>query len=196
MDPKFSPEILKEAPLSAYERELIKLIDINGKTVSEVAKEKEKSKSTISIQHSRAYQKLEEFLKKAREANMEKSIASQVFKMLEKGKSLTEIVTELEVDPDVVLNLQRKWSKMKEVDLNNPNIPRTLKELQDKVEELDEWGNHTLIELIKLSPCLSSHLYEHFECKCGAVKQNFAFQVRCLKCGRHSWWSFEKDKWS
>ncbi len=49
---------------------------------------------------------------------------SKVFQLLEKEKTLPQIVIQLKLDPDVVWNLYNKWVELKQIDSNQPNLQR------------------------------------------------------------------------
>jgi len=83
--------------LTDYEKDLIRRIDINHETQASVAKSYGKSPATISIQHKKALEKFNAWLKKREKEKVlpEEDFDKQVFKMLNKGIGPAEIVAKI-----------------------------------------------------------------------------------------------------
>jgi len=60
-------------------------------------------------------------------------IASQVFKLLEKGRTLSQIVIKLRLPPEVVKNLYNKWVELNQIDVNQPNLEKLDQKLESHV---------------------------------------------------------------
>jgi transposase len=56
--------------------------------------------------------------------------ASKVFSLLEKGRTLPQIVIELKLEPEIVKKFYDMWVELKQIDVNEPN----LKKLDQKLE--------------------------------------------------------------
>jgi len=177
---KITAQLLNKAPLTDYERKLIKLIDIEKEKISDVAKKFGKHKSTISTQHKRAREKLEEFMKMEKKDREKGAIASKVFRLFEKGCSPCKVVMKLNLSPEHVKELYNSWIELKEMDLSSPILPKILNELKQKVEDLD----------LRLG-LIEDVFYDILgDMRCPNCGNRFhAIHIKCTKCGMESWWS-------
>lgn len=115
---------------------------------------------------------------------------ASVFELLEKGTSLPQIVAS-RGRPDLVLELFKKWRRLKEVDVNQPAVLKELKNnrsdllaLKDDISKVEESArvlgkNHEgLLKWIETS-------FEFWTCtKCGAgfLKPKFVKPFPCPSC--------------
>ncbi len=211
------PSLLDKAPLTPYEKDLIKQIDIEGLPLKDVAVELKKDDSTISLQHKRALEKYSEWCATIAEEHKHDiavgTEAALVFELLEKGTGLADVVIETKIDPERVKMIYEAWVEMKEVDLNSPSVPKKLKQIEEKLENVtglivkeltrhgyeglpDEYDLRQFLnsapELLKLKDlrCFTDSMYERYECaQCGS-KYYYAIHVQCTKCGRDSTWGY------
>lgn len=99
--------------LTDYEKDLIRRIDINHETQASVAKSYGKSPATISIQHKKALEKFNAWLKKREKEKVlpEEDFDKQVFKMLNKGIGPAEIVAKIGRTREVA-KLAELWEQL------------------------------------------------------------------------------------
>lgn len=205
--------LLQKAPLSEYEKELIRLRDIQGVEITKVATQKGKDKSTISIQHKKALEKLQKFVAEIEYDEISGELMSKIFAAFEKQLPLAQIVIKYKVKPKIVRALHKDWISLKEVDLNSPSVPKRLKQIEEKLAniidviaaELKRRGHEnppdaealrTLLssawELIALTNlrCFTDSMYYEFKCNgCGSMYY-YAINAKCTKCGRETWWGY------
>lgn len=171
--------LLQRAPLSDYEKELVRLIDIQGLETTKVALKEGKDKSTISIQHKKALEKLQKFIRDIKHQEIPAELASNIFRAFEKHMPLTRIVIKYKVQPKIVKALYKEWITLKEEDLSSPNVPTRLKQLEDTLKNLG---------------CFTDHMYERFECDRCRSKYYYAIRVHCTKCQKATWWGYHPKK--
>jgi len=58
-------------------------------------------------------------------------IASQVFHLLEKGRTLSQIVIRLKLEPEIVRDLYSKWVELNNIDVNQPNLEKLDQKLKN-----------------------------------------------------------------
>jgi hypothetical protein len=104
--------LVKACPkLSEYERSLLFQIDVEVKSVSQVARELGKAKSTISSQHTKALQKLEVWLKQSKEKTGEEDFDASVFQRLNAGYTPNKIIA-IVGRPERVMKLAEMWKEI------------------------------------------------------------------------------------
>jgi hypothetical protein len=113
--------------LGEQEAELIRRIDIENQGVTAYAASVGQAKSSISVAHKNAIKKLEEFKRSDQEKHEKGNLAASVFELLDKGKSLTDVVKLTRTDPDLAQEIFLKWKKMKEIDINAPSVPKKIR---------------------------------------------------------------------
>ena len=207
---------LDKGILTEYEASLIRRIDLQGKGVTQVAGEDNKSKGTVSLQHTTAVRKLGAFCEEERKAQAGGDLAAEVFKMLDDGKPLTSVVTKLRADPEEVQRLARLWAKMKSEDLNNPGMPGLLAKQSSRISKLEamleagedaeddglvtysglnEYASAYLGDLFervaKLEEIPITNLYDDFKCSnCGSTHL-VAVKIKCTKCKTETNWGYQ-----
>jgi DNA repair ATPase RecN len=192
-------QAIESGAISEQEAELIRHIDIDNEGVTAYAASVGQAKSSISVAHRNAIKKLEEFKRSDQEKHEKGNLAASVFELLDKGKSLTDVVKQTRTDPDLVQEIFFKWKKMKEIDINAPSVPKKIRELTSKLEVLNSYielvdnsAANAGFEVNKLKERLDKSagegLYEsRHVCKCGSTGL-FAIHYKCTKCGVESWW--------
>lgn len=107
----------------------IRNLRAEGKTYREIAHTLLVSISTIS-RILNAPQPNEE-----RASTPQGELASQVFQLLEKGKTLAQIVIKLRFDPEVVKDLYGKWVGLNQTDVNQPNLDKLDRKLASHISD-------------------------------------------------------------
>jgi hypothetical protein len=64
----------------------------------------------------------------------EGEVAAEVFRLLEEGKTIPQVVIALKQPPHVVISLYSEWLKVKRVDVNKPITIKQLEELERRLE--------------------------------------------------------------
>lgn len=108
----------------------------------------------------------------------ENELTAKVFEMLEKGRSLANIVIELKADPDVVKRLYEKWVELKRIDVNQPVVLKRLEELSDLLKATFAIGECGLCGRRSLKP---KFLDEWICPSCGGVLQWRKEYIRRLR---------------
>jgi DNA-binding CsgD family transcriptional regulator len=157
-------ELLEKAGLTDEEKRAVRLTGIEGKTLGEAALTLGKTKGTISLQRKMGIQKLEAYdrgrelindrIKPGNSRKSPKSYAPEepkrtnrpstsngledkkVFLLIEKGHSLTQIVAKTGITHDRVYDISQGYIKLKQEDLTHPSLPRAMKEMLDRLNEL------------------------------------------------------------
>jgi len=101
--------------------EILKL-DKEGHSLREIEKKTGIPKSTVQKTVTENRQSIEEDSEEKNPPITGNQLTTEVFKLLEKGSTLPEIVIELKADPDSVQTLYDKWLDLKETDVNQPNL--------------------------------------------------------------------------
>ncbi len=181
--------LLERAPLSEYEKELIRLIDIQGVEVTKVALQKGKDKSTISIQHNRALEKLQNFIDKMNDKEFLGKLAGKIFAKLDKGKPLTKIVTEVKEDPEIIKLLYKQWLDLKEDDLNSPSVPNRIKQIEQELKKIHDRIDFLEDDIDDInSNCFTTGMYYQFKCSGCGSERLYAIRVKCTNCDKETWW--------
>ncbi len=130
--------LLERSQLSPYEKELIRLIDIQGIEVTKVALQKEKDKSTISIQHNKALEKLQKFMEGIKYKEISGELASRIFAQFEKGMEPAKIVIKLKQAPEVVKAKYEQWLELKKLDVNLVSHLNQIEQIKEELRRLKE----------------------------------------------------------
>lgn len=211
---------LDKGILTEYEASLIRRIDLQGKSVTQTAGEDDKSKGTVSLQHTTAVKKLGAFCEEERKVQAGGDLAAEVFKLLDAGKSLSAIVTKSRADPEEVQRLYKLWVKMKSEDLNDPGTPGLLAKQSSRISKLEAMleagedaeddglvtysglgeylggyfgeGLGDLGERVaKLEKIPITNLYDDFKCSnCGSTHL-VAVKIKCTKCNTETSWGYQ-----
>ncbi len=133
------PGLVDKAPLTPYEKDLIKKIDIEGLPLKDVAEDLKKDDSTISLQHKKALEKYSVWSSKLDEQSRHDIAngkeAAIVFGMLKKGKELPDIVIDANIPPERLKVYYEQWLDLKRVKIGS----------WDKfIECLENHGAHNL----------------------------------------------------
>jgi hypothetical protein len=89
-------------------------------------------------------------------------IASRVFSLLEKGKTLPQIVITLRLEPEVVKALYDKWIEMKGNDVNVPNVAKLDEKLESHLSNHDKLDY--LLEKARNEGLSKRNDCSHFNC--------------------------------
>lgn len=112
-------KLLDKCPeVTDYEKDLIRRIDVNHESQSSVAKHYSKTPPTISIQHSKAVARFNEWAQnrqKQEKAASNDDFDKQVFRMFRRGILPDKVIEKLG-NVDRVLSLWEKYQKLKEND--------------------------------------------------------------------------------
>jgi vacuolar-type H+-ATPase subunit I/STV1 len=108
---------VEDSPLSEYKKDLLIRIDVLGQTVVQVAKELGKAKSTISSQHTKAFEEFEAWRKGSAEQAGSKDFDALVFQKLNSGGLPNEIIAEYGQAAGVK-SLYQVWKEMETDDLS------------------------------------------------------------------------------
>lgn len=162
-DFKLSDDLFDKAGLNENERQLVSLIDSEGRTITDVAAMLGKDKSTVSIQHTAAMKKIGQVVEEQKEQLAEGAEEARVFGFLDRGERLTEIVEKSKIPSTRVEKYYSRWMKLNELDLNHPSAARRVKNLEDKMAEIDGMKNGWEIATIY-------------------VMQQPGFEPECSKC--------------
>jgi len=211
---EINESLVEKAPLTEYEKDLIRLIDVKGIEATSVASKKGKDKSTISIQHKKAMEKLQKFMAEMKYEEASGELASKVFTEFDNHVQLTEVVRKYKIAPKVVRALYKEWISLKEEDLNSPSVPKRLKEIEEKWKsigyhlsaELERYGYRNgpdeleILEFLNSAPellklknlrCLTDSMYEKFHCDGCDSKHYFAIRAQCTNCKEETWWGYQ-----
>ncbi len=132
--------------LSAYERELLKRVYINGETQAAVAKSLKKHPSTISIQVKKALAKFDSWMqsKETRgKVSPEEDFGKKVFKLFRKGKLPDAVIADIG-RADEVISLWNKYTKLREGDYY-----RCLSTLTEYGWEVDQDSEFPVSEMLE-----------------------------------------------
>lgn len=66
-------------------------------------------------------------------STQEGELASRVFQLLEKGRTLSQIVIRLKLEPEVVKDLYGKWVGLNQTDVNQPNLDKLDRKLESHI---------------------------------------------------------------
>lgn len=61
--------------------------------------------------------------------------ASRLFQLLEKGRTLSQIVIKLRLEPEAVKELYSEWVSLNQVDVNQPNPEKLDKKLESHISD-------------------------------------------------------------
>lgn len=210
---------LQEGVITEHEADLLRRIDIGDSTVTDVAAEDGKTKGTISAQHTAALKKLVSFRKTEQKDAMSGERAADVFKLLDKGVTQTEIVSKLKLDPEEVQRLYKSWTRMKGEDLNQPSVPATVADHGSRLAALEakvtagesgedagfvDYGSlgeyldgylydlHQKVENLQHIPI--ENLYRDYECGNCHSKHLVAVRFKCTQCDKESWYGYWPKK--
>jgi hypothetical protein len=118
-------------------------------------------------------------------------VAADVFRLLDHGKSLTSIVIELGLPPEVVERSAQAWMRLKQQDLSAPSVPATVARLVQAVNWLLPMVKQLREKCLEACPLVGVH---EEECEqCGAVGY-VAVETKCTGCGRRVWFGHWPDE--
>ncbi len=155
------PNLLDKAPLTEYERNLIKQIDIQSLPVKQVAASLKRDDSTISLQHKKALEKYTAWYSKVDEEMKADLVSGEeaalVFEMLQKGKELPKIVIELKIPPKTVKNYYDGWVQLKKADMNQKFVPVIIDRLKAEVGSVKDGLNSLEGKLVPFVSSVGSY---------------------------------------
>lgn len=108
-------ELIESCPsLSDYEKSLIFQIDLEEKTVTEVAKKLGKAKSTVSSQHGKAFQKFYDWLITSGSERVDVAdLDAVVFQMLNAGNTPADVIA-IHGNAEKVMKLAEMWTELRD----------------------------------------------------------------------------------
>jgi hypothetical protein len=144
---KINTKDLNECPvLSAYERELLRRVYVDGETQSAVAKSLKKDPSTISIQLKKAFVKFDSWMQsiaKRGKVSAEEDLGKKVFRLFRKGKLPDAVIAEIG-RVDEVSSLWNKYTK-----LRGDDYYQCLSTLNDYDWEVDQDSKHPVSDMLE-----------------------------------------------
>ena len=122
---EINPKDLNECPvLSAYERELLRRVYVDGETQSAVAKSLKKDPSTISIQLKKALAKFNSWIQskiKESKSSEEKNLDAEIFRLFNKDLPPNKIIEKVG-NPERVSELWEMHRQFQEDDFCRAKI--------------------------------------------------------------------------